>query len=116
VLDLGAGSGLAGIAAARAGAARVFASDTDPAARVAASLNAAANGVALEASRRATSRPARHLPPTSSSSGDVFYEAALARRVTAFLDRCLAAGLDVLVGDPGRADSALAAPAAARGP
>ena len=103
VLDLGAGSGLAGIAAARAGAARVFASDTDPAARVAASLNAAANGVALELlPGDLTSGPA----PAADLVlvGDVFYEAALARRVTALLDRCLAAGLEVLVGDPGRAD------------
>jgi predicted nicotinamide N-methyase len=35
--------------------------------------------------------------------GDLFYEQALALRVTAFLDRCLAAGVDVLIGDPGRA-------------
>ena len=35
--------------------------------------------------------------------GDLFYEHALAERVTAFLDRCLAAGIDVLIGDPYRA-------------
>jgi predicted nicotinamide N-methyase len=35
--------------------------------------------------------------------GDLFYERALAARVVDFLDRCLAAGMEVLVGDPGRA-------------
>jgi len=35
--------------------------------------------------------------------GDLFYERDLADRVTAFLDRCLAAGINVLIGDPGRA-------------
>jgi predicted nicotinamide N-methyase len=34
--------------------------------------------------------------------GDLFYERPLARRVTAFLDRCAAAGIAVLVGDPNR--------------
>jgi len=36
-------------------------------------------------------------------AGDLFYERELAERVVAFLDRCLADGIDVLVGDPGRA-------------
>jgi predicted nicotinamide N-methyase len=35
--------------------------------------------------------------------GDLFYESELAERVTAFLDRCLAAGIKVLIGDPYRA-------------
>lgn len=34
---------------------------------------------------------------------DLFYEAALAERVTRYLDRCLAAGITCLVGDPMRA-------------
>lgn len=48
VLDFGAGSGVAGIAAARAGAARVVACDLDPDARLACAANAALNGVQLE--------------------------------------------------------------------
>lgn len=48
VLDFGAGSGVAGIAAARAGAARVVACDLDPDARLACAANAALNGVSLE--------------------------------------------------------------------
>ena len=48
VLDFGAGSGIAGIAAARAGAARVVACDLDVDARLACEANAALNGVHLE--------------------------------------------------------------------
>ncbi|HKB36698.1 MAG TPA: 50S ribosomal protein L11 methyltransferase, partial [Gemmataceae bacterium] len=48
VLDLGAGSGLAGIAARKAGAVRILAADTDPFAVAAVALNAQANAVALE--------------------------------------------------------------------
>ena len=48
VLDFAAGSGVQGIAAAQAGAARVEASEIDPFALAALALNAEANGVALE--------------------------------------------------------------------
>ena len=47
VVDLGAGSGVAGIAAALAGASQVTACDIDPDALEAAKVNANANGVAL---------------------------------------------------------------------
>jgi len=47
VLDFGAGSGIAGIAAARAGAAEVVACDLDPLALQACQANALLNGVAL---------------------------------------------------------------------
>src|SRR5712671_7225359 len=47
VLDLGSGSGLVAIAAAKAGAARVLAADIDPFAAAAIALNAALNGVAV---------------------------------------------------------------------
>lgn len=50
VLDLGSGSGVAGIAAARVGAAEVVACDTDANARAASALNAELNGVALRVS------------------------------------------------------------------
>ena len=36
-------------------------------------------------------------------AGDIFYDPALALRVLPFLQRCRTAGLDVLIGDPGRA-------------
>src|ERR1700687_5396117 len=48
VLDLGSGSGLVAIAAAKAGAARVLAADIDKFAVRAIGLNAAANAVTLE--------------------------------------------------------------------
>lgn len=48
VVDLGSGSGVAGIAAAMAGADRVIACDTDPDARLATRANAAINGVKLK--------------------------------------------------------------------
>lgn len=47
VLDFGCGSGVAGIAAAKAGAAEVIACDLDPDALLAAGHNAALNGVRL---------------------------------------------------------------------
>ena len=103
VLDIGAGSGLVGIAAARAGAAAVTAAEIDRNGIAAIGLNAAANGVALDIIDRDLTRAD---PPPGLDLvvvGDLFYAAALARRVKSFLDRCLAAGADVLVGDPGRA-------------
>ncbi len=48
VLDLGCGSGVAAIAAARYGAARVIACDNDPLARSATRINAALNRVELD--------------------------------------------------------------------
>ncbi|WP_313535525.1 class I SAM-dependent methyltransferase [Sphingomonas sp.] len=101
VLDLGAGSGLVGIAAARAGAAEVTTSEIDSHARAAIALNAALNQVTLaESIGDITGGPA----PDADLLlvGDVFYAPEVARRVTAFLDRCVAAGTTVLVGDPWR--------------
>jgi len=48
VLDFGSGSGVAGLAAARAGAARVVCCDLDPLALAACRANAQANGVQIE--------------------------------------------------------------------
>jgi predicted nicotinamide N-methyase len=101
VLDLGAGSGLVGIAAARAGAAEVTASEIDLHARAAIALNAALNQVTLaERIGDITDGPAPHVDLLL--VGDVFYAPEVATRVTAFLDRCMAAGITVLVGDPWR--------------
>jgi predicted nicotinamide N-methyase len=102
VLDLGAGGGLVGIAAARCGAASVLAAEIDPTGVAAIGLNAKANGVAIQTTGEDL------LPGPAPRSidlvlvGDLFYELGLARRVTAFLDRCLDAGIEVIVGDPGR--------------
>jgi predicted nicotinamide N-methyase len=48
VLDLGTGSGIVALAAARAGAREVIAADLDPVSRQAAKLNAAQNGLSIE--------------------------------------------------------------------
>jgi predicted nicotinamide N-methyase len=102
VLDLGSGCGIVGIAAAKAGASEVIAADIDPYALAALELNAVANAVTV------STRPvdlAAGAPPSVDliAVGDLFYAADLAERVTAFLDRCLAAGTSVMIGDPGRA-------------
>lgn len=102
VLDLGAGSGLVGIAAALAGA-TVAAAEIDPNGRAAIALNAAANGVPIEQVNIdiAGAAPAGF---ELIGAGDVFYNADLGRLMLPFLERCVAAGMDVLVGDPDRRD------------
>jgi predicted nicotinamide N-methyase len=102
VLDLGTGSGLVAIAAARAGASTVRAVDVDPHAVAAACCNAALNGVRV----RADVGDILDQPPPDCDlvvAGDVFYAPDLAQRMLAFLRRCATAGCTVLVGDPGRA-------------
>jgi predicted nicotinamide N-methyase len=102
VLDLGAGSGLVAIAAAKAGARAVLAAESDPYAIAALRLNLALNEVpaeVLHADLLGGDPPAVDLVLV----GDLFYAADLAARVTVFLDRCLRRGIEVLVGDPWRA-------------
>ena len=102
VLDLAAGSGLVALAAARAGAATVTPTETDPLAITAIGLNSAANGMRLAAALGDVldgEAPAADVV----LAGDVFYQRALAGRMLGFLDRAHAAGALVLVGDPGRA-------------
>ncbi len=102
VLDLGAGSGLVGIAAGMAGARSVLAAEVDSNGVAAIGLNATLNGVEVTAvGGDLTGGPVPEVDIVA--VGDLFYDADLAERVTAFLDRCVAAGIDVLVGDPGRA-------------
>jgi predicted nicotinamide N-methyase len=99
VLDVGCGSGLVAIAAAKAGATAVMASDTDPFARTAARLNARANQVTVSV-----------VPDIMNTTheadvvlaGDVWYERDLSDLVMSFLDRAAAAGSEVLAGDIGR--------------
>lgn len=70
VVDFGAGSGVVGIAAARAGAARVICCDNDPVALAATQLNARLNGVQLETC--AELEPA--LQPDLITLADVLYD------------------------------------------
>lgn len=99
VLDVGCGSGLVAIAAAKAGAAAVTASDTDPFARTAVQLNARANQVTVSV--------VQGVPGSTHNvdvvlAGDVWYEQGLSNLVMSFLDQAAAAGAEVLAGDIGR--------------
>ena len=101
VLDLGAGSGLAAIAAAKAGAAAVLAAEIDALAGLAIELNARANGVAVtttEADLLAGAPPAAEVILV----GDLFYERLLAERVLGLIEAAQARGGLILVGDPRR--------------
>jgi predicted nicotinamide N-methyase len=97
VLDIGSGSGLVGIAAARAGAASVLAADIDGFALAAIALNAAANGVTLEITGE--DRIGGATPFDVILVGDLFYERPLAERLLAWLTPL---AVPVLMGDPGR--------------
>jgi predicted nicotinamide N-methyase len=102
VLDLASGSGLVAIAAARAGAASVVASEVNEVAVAAIALNARANGVVLAA---VIGDVLDADPPAADLvlAGDVFYERPTAERMADFLERARAGGATVLIGDPGRA-------------
>lgn len=102
VVDLGAGSGIVGIAAAVAGAASVRAIDVDSHAVVALACNAAANGVVIDVARGdGTCDPLIDVDVLL--VGDLFYDGDIAAKVIAFAQRATAAGVDVLIGDPDRA-------------
>lgn len=101
VLDFATGSGLVAIAAAKACASRVVASDIDSFAGAATRLNASANAVAVEFT-------CEDLIGCDAGwdtvlAGDVFYDRALADRLVPWLEALARRGADVLVGDPGRA-------------
>ena len=101
VLDFAAGSGLQGIAAARAGAASVEASEIDRFAVAAIGLNAALNDVAV------TLRAEDLVGAAGEAwdlvlAGDVCYERPMAESVWTWLRALAASGVAVLMGDPGR--------------
>lgn len=100
VLDFAAGSGLVGIAAARAGAASVIPTEIDRLAQVAVGLNAGENGVILADLRGDVLDQTIEVDVVL--AGDVFYERKMSERVLAFLEREARRGARVLVGDPGR--------------
>ena len=102
VLDIAAGSGLAAIAAAKAGAAQVVANEIDDFAAVALALNAALNGVAVEVSRHDLLGGAAD-PFDVVLAGDVCYERPMSERMVPWLRARAAEGVLVLLGDPGRA-------------
>jgi predicted nicotinamide N-methyase len=97
VLDIGAGSGLVGLAAARSGAAHVLAADIDAFACAAIRLNAAANDCAVVVTQEdMIGAPADW---DVVLVGDLFYERPLAARLLAWLGPLK---VPALLGDPGR--------------
>jgi predicted nicotinamide N-methyase len=97
VLDIGSGSGMVAIAAAKAGAASVLAADIDAFSIAAIRLNALANGVTVAVTQD-------DLIGAESDwdmvlVGDLFYERPLAERLLAWLKTL---GCPALLGDPGR--------------
>ncbi|MEQ1714936.1 MAG: 50S ribosomal protein L11 methyltransferase [Hyphomicrobium sp.] len=101
VLDLGSGSGMTAIAAAKAGARTVVAADIDALALASVLLNCEANGVRVEV----LGEDLLASPPSGFDVilvGDLFYERSLADRVLAYIDQARAAGMSVLIGDPQR--------------
>ncbi|HEY1637124.1 MAG TPA: methyltransferase [Rhizomicrobium sp.] len=101
VLDFGSGSGLVAIAAAKAGAADVLASDIDAFGLAAIALNAETNGVTIGTTSDDVigSRAKWDIILL----GDMCYERPLAKRLLAWLTEHARAATRVLLGDPGRA-------------
>ena len=100
VLDVASGSGLCAIAAMKAGARKVEATEIDAFACSAILANAEANRVVLTISQA---------DPIGSDRGweivlvgDAFYEKPLADRLLPWLESLAIRGADVLIGDPGR--------------
>ncbi|MGH6763393.1 MAG: class I SAM-dependent methyltransferase [Phyllobacterium sp.] len=100
VLDFASGSGLVAIAAAKAGAAPVTATDIDAFCLPAMRLNAEANGVAF-------TPLISDVVDTDQGwdivlAGDVFYDKAMTDRIVPWLGRLARRGALVIAGDPGR--------------
>ena len=98
VLDLASGSGLVGIAAMKASAASVLASDIDEFAVAAIAINAGANRCDI----RSTNIDLLNNAPQNFDVilvGDLFYEKETAQRCMNFLRQSTA---KILIGDPGR--------------
>jgi predicted nicotinamide N-methyase len=100
VLDFAAGSGLVAIAAAKAGASVVEASEIDPFAAAAIALNASQNDVALIV------RPVDLVGSDEGwdvvLAGDVSYQRDMAESATRWLAALARRGATVLIGDPWR--------------
>lgn len=100
VLDFGAGSGLAGLAAAKAGAAYVAAADVDAFSITAARLNAQANAVSLALIQDDIIGADRGWDCVLIA--DMCYERMLSERILAWAQGLARRGAVVLLGDPQR--------------
>jgi len=101
VLDFASGSGIVAIAAARAGAAQVEASEIDPFAVAAIALNAAENDVAVGVLAEDVVGADRGWDVAL--AGDVAYERDMAAAAFVWLEALARRGATVLIGDPRRA-------------
>ena len=101
VLDVAAGSGLVAIAAMKAGAASARANEIDDFALAAIALNAAGNGVRVDAVQGDIVGSDAGWDVVL--AGDVSYERDMAARMTQWLQVLARRGALVLIGDPGRA-------------
>jgi predicted nicotinamide N-methyase len=101
VLDIGSGSGIVAIAAAKAGASRVVAAEIDHFAAAAITLNMALNGVTVRIETRdLLDRAAAGWGVAL--AGDICYEEPMSSRAMTLLRRIAARGRLALLGDPGR--------------
>jgi predicted nicotinamide N-methyase len=100
-LDFASGSGLVAIAAAKSGASEVEASEIDEFAIEAIILNAELNGVSVKA--RLVDLIGVDDGWDVVLAGDVSYQKDMAEAVVPWLERLVARGAEVLIGDPGRA-------------
>jgi len=101
VMDFAAGGGLAAVAAARVGA-RAVAVEIDPVAGAAIRLNAALNDVEVQVV--VDDLPGGPPPEVDVLvTGDVCYSRPMVDHLLPWLRRAAAAGVEVLLADPGRA-------------
>ncbi|WGU41053.1 MULTISPECIES: methyltransferase [unclassified Phenylobacterium] len=101
VVDFASGSGIVGIAAMRAGAGHVLATDIDPFCGAALAVNGELNGVLIDF----TDQNLLDVPPPDVDvilAGDICYEKPLATQVMDWLAAAHVRGTRVLIGDPGR--------------
>ena len=101
VVDFASGSGIVGIAAMRAGAGHVLATDIDPFCGAALAVNGELNGVRIDF----TDQNLLETPPPDVDvilAGDICYEKPLADQVMNWLAAAHVRGTRVLIGDPGR--------------
>ena len=101
VLDFASGSGLVAIAAMMAGAKTVEAVDIDAFAAEAMKLNTAENKVTL--SIRCEDMIGQTGEWDTVLAGDICYDRDMTERVLGWLKHLQGMGMDVLIGDPGRA-------------
>jgi predicted nicotinamide N-methyase len=99
VLDFAAGGGIAAIACAQAGAARVEAAEIDPLARAAIDLNAAINQVTVQLLSDVIGTKCRW---DMILCGDICYDSGMTGHIMPWLT-AMAAGAEIWIADPGRA-------------